>query len=177
MDANGGDVFIAEAESRPGLAGIGRFPEAVTTGGVAADIRLTAAYPDDVGILRINRDRADRAAEIVVGGCGPVLPAVDGLEHAAASGAHPVFVGSLHRARRRNRSAAARRTNFTPSQRTEGGGVEGQRARWRGRDLPTHCGACHRSGGLGIDGQWEQAEQDERTGAQGAGSRKRERHA
>ena len=76
---------------RPRLAAVRGLPHAVAVRDVAADARLAAADVDDVGVRRVDRDRADGAAEILVGHRRPGDAAVGGLEDAAAGRAHPVL--------------------------------------------------------------------------------------
>ena len=57
---------VAQAEMRPGLAGVGRFVDAVADGEVRARQPFAAADVDDVRIGRRDGDPADRSGRLVV---------------------------------------------------------------------------------------------------------------
>ena len=75
-----------------------------------------------------HRDRADRAAEVLVARRRPGVAAVRGLEHAAAGGAHPVLVGPRRRAGDGDGAAAAKDPDLAPHEPVPRHGVLGDRA-------------------------------------------------
>src|SRR5213592_628146 len=85
---------LGEPERGPRLAAVGRLPDAVAVGHVAADRELAGADVHDVGIRLGDPDRPDGAAEVLVGHGQPGVAAVGALEDTAARGAEPVFVGA-----------------------------------------------------------------------------------
>ena len=82
----------ARPDELPGLAGVGRLPDAVAVRDVAAHRHLAAAGVDDVGVPVGDRDGADRAAEEAVRDVLPGAAAVGRLPHAAAGAAEVVGV-------------------------------------------------------------------------------------
>ena len=66
---------VAEADVRPGLAGVGGFVDAVAGHDVAADARLTHADEDDVGIVSDTATApTDALRDLAVGDRRPVSP-------------------------------------------------------------------------------------------------------
>ena len=59
-------LAVAQAEVRPGLAGVGGLVDAVADGEVGALQAFAAADVDDVRVRRRDRERADRAGRLVV---------------------------------------------------------------------------------------------------------------
>ena len=70
--------------------GVGRTVDPVAFPDVAADVGLARADPDDVGVGRRHRDRADRRYRLLVEDRLPLQAAVDRFPHAAGCGRSPV---------------------------------------------------------------------------------------
>src|SRR6185312_1510010 len=85
---------LLETHRRPRLTAVGGLPHAVAVRDVAADGILATADPHDIRILLIDGERADRAAEIVVGDGRRGLAAIDRLPDTAARGAEVVLIGA-----------------------------------------------------------------------------------
>src|SRR6266702_2017785 len=114
---------LGEADERPGLAAVGGLPHAVAVRDVAADRVLAGADVDDVGVRLAHADRADGAAEVLVGHRQPSVAPVGALEHATAHRAEPVLVGPGRGARHRHAAAAAEDPDLAPVERGEDGRV------------------------------------------------------
>ena len=80
-------LAVAQAEVRPGAAGVGRSVDAVAHREVGALQPLAAADVDDVRIRRRHRDRADRLRRLVVEDGLPGAPVVVGPPDAAVADA------------------------------------------------------------------------------------------
>lgn len=104
-------------------------PDAVTWRGIAANVRLATADPDDVRIRFAHLHGADCSPEIPIGHWRPTEPSIDGLEHTAAGRAHPVLVLARRAAGDGDRPAAAERTDFAPTDSVERQRVHGLRLR------------------------------------------------
>ena len=76
-------LAVAQAEMRPGLAGVGGFVDAVAGRQVGALQAFAAADVDDVRIRWRQRDRADRAGRLVVEDRNPGASVVGRLPDAA----------------------------------------------------------------------------------------------
>ena len=95
IDAHARDVLrLLETHVRPRLTGIGALPHTVAVRHVAANRRFTTAHPHDIGIAVLHRNRADGAAEVLVGYRTHGLAAVGGFPDAAAGSAHVVLIGT-----------------------------------------------------------------------------------
>src|ERR1700693_3390586 len=88
-DASG----LFEAHQGPVLARVDGLVNPLAHGDVAADERFAGARPDDVGICRRDRQRADGCYRLFVEDGIPVDAAVAGFENATGSGAHIPDVG------------------------------------------------------------------------------------
>jgi hypothetical protein len=78
------DVFgVLEAHPLPGCPAIGRLVDAVAEADAALVVVLTGPEPDDVRVLRIDRDRAERVGALLVEDAGPGVAAVLGLPEVA----------------------------------------------------------------------------------------------
>src|SRR5439155_12028867 len=135
VDEDLGDALgLLEAEVGPVLAAVRGSVDAVPDGRAVPRPRLTGADPDHLGVLRVDRDRADRLDRLLVehrleGGAG-----VDRLPHAAAGGAgvdrepRPF----VHRGERRDAAAHRRRPDVAGAQAGNGRGVHLDRGTlWR----------------------------------------------
>ena len=89
-------LTIAQAEVRPGLAGVDRFVDAVTYRQVRPREPFAAADVDDVWIGRRDGNRADRAGRLIVEGRQPCAAEIGGLPDAAV---HRADVEDIRRAR------------------------------------------------------------------------------
>jgi hypothetical protein len=74
---------IAQADVRPGLAGVCGFVYAVALGDVRTHVRLAAADVEDFRIGRRKRERADRADALAIEDRLPGTAGIAGLPHAA----------------------------------------------------------------------------------------------
>src|SRR5450756_1922714 len=90
---------------------------------VAANRILAGADINDVGIRLAHADRADRAAEILVGDRCPGDSAVGRLEDSAPRRSEVVLIGTLARSGYRDRSSSPKRADLAPAQGGEGTGV------------------------------------------------------
>src|SRR6185436_6699343 len=109
------DPRVVQAGVLPGAAGVGRLPDAVALGHVAADGLFAGAGVDHVRISRRDRDGADRAAEGAVRHVLPGAPPVRGLPDAAAGAAEIVGVALARDAGHRRRPAAAIGADLAPA--------------------------------------------------------------
>src|SRR5215831_3511677 len=117
IDKDGRDLQrVAQSEVRPRFAAIERFVNAVADGKVGALQSLAAAYVNNVGIGRSQRDRADRAGRLIVEERLPGAAVVVRLPHAAIIHADVEDVRLCRNARRAHRSAAAEWSDITPAE-------------------------------------------------------------
>ena len=124
VHADAGDLLrLGESQRGPRPAAVRRFVHAGAGRHVAADRVFARPHVDDVGVGLAHADRADRAAEILVADREPRLPAVGGLEHAAAGRAHPELVRAGGGTRDGHRAATAEDPDLAPFQRGEYGRV------------------------------------------------------
>src|SRR5207302_1747981 len=135
---------LGETERGPCLAAVGRLPDAVAVGHVAADRELAGADVHDVGIGLGDTDCADSTAEILVGHGLPGVAAVGALEDAAARGAEPVLIGARRRARDGDAAAAAEDADLAPAEPGADGRVIGLGRRGR-RSRRATRGTCPRA--------------------------------
>jgi hypothetical protein len=95
-------VRVAQPRIRPGLAGVGRFVDAVARVEVTADVGLAGTRIDDVRVRVGDRDRADRARdprEFAVGDVRPVLAVVGALPNTTLDPAEIEEIGVAGHAR------------------------------------------------------------------------------
>ena len=87
IDDDARDVMrVCEAQIAPRLAAIERLVHAVAEADAVARVGLARAHPDDVRIMRIDRDVADGDGGLVIENRSPGGAAVGGLEQAARGG-------------------------------------------------------------------------------------------
>ncbi len=113
-----------QAGERPRPAAVLRFVHAPPGRRVAANTGGPGADVDHVPVGRGHGDRADGPAEEPVRDVGPVLPAVGGLPHTTAGGAHQERVRAAGNARDRRRAAAPVRADHPVFERPEQAGIE-----------------------------------------------------
>src|SRR5262249_52237830 len=75
---------LLQADLVPGLAAVDGFVDAVAVADRALAVVLAGAYPDDVGVLRVQGDVADRVGALFVENGRPGGAGVLGLPDAAA---------------------------------------------------------------------------------------------
>ena len=78
-------LAVAQSQVSPGLAGVGRFVDAVSGGKIRPLQAFAAAHVDDIRIGRGDRDRADRAGGLLVEDGIPRAAVVVGLPDAAVA--------------------------------------------------------------------------------------------
>ncbi len=133
-----------EPHVAPRLAAIETLPHAVTIRHVAADRCFATAGPDDVGVALEDVDRADGAAEIVVGHRVPRLARVRCLPHAAAGGTDVILIRALRRTDHRSHAAGVSGTEHPPLEAAPATGVD--RCRGGGGLLCGGQGRCRERG-------------------------------
>src|SRR3989441_12388700 len=125
---------LGEPEGGPRLAAVGGLPDAVAGRDVAADGILAGADVHDVGVRLRDADRADGAAEVLVGHRRPRVASIRRLENAAARRAHPEFTHPGRGTRDGDAAPTAVDPDLAPLERGEHRGVEalgGRGARWQ----------------------------------------------
>ena len=115
IDLDIGDhLRIAQAQVRPGLAGVGGFVHAVAGGEIGADDARAGADVDDVGVGGRDGDGADGAGGLVVEERRPGGTVIGGAPDAAVIEADVEDVGLAGDAGESARAAGARRSDGAP---------------------------------------------------------------
>ena len=117
MDDEGGDLLaIAQAEMRPGLAGVGRFVDAVAHRQVGTMQALAAGYVDDVGIGGSDGDGSNRLRGFTIEDGIPGAAVVVRLPDAAVDLPHIKDVWLAGDSDGSAGAPPAKRTDHTPVQ-------------------------------------------------------------
>src|SRR5438477_7637729 len=101
---------------RPGFAAVGAAVDAIARRDVVARRALARAHPDDLLIVRIDRDRADRTDRLRIEDRREGLPGVGAAPNAAARS--PDVVQRRVRIRARDRAQASARDGRTEAAKT-----------------------------------------------------------
>ena len=109
-------LSIDETEMGPGLAGIGRLVDAIADGKIGAVQSLAAAYINDVGVRRSDRDGSDRLGRLVIENRIPGAAVVVRFPDAAIHLGDIEHVGLAGHAGGRAGAPATEWTNHAPVQ-------------------------------------------------------------
>ena len=74
---------VIKSHQLPGLARVSRFVDSLADRNVTANPGFTRAGPNDVGVRRSNRERADGGNRLIIENRLPVNTAIEGLEDAS----------------------------------------------------------------------------------------------
>ena len=110
----GDHLRIAQAEVRPGFAGVGGFVHAVADREVRPDDARAAADVDDVRVGRRDRDSADGAGGLVIEQGRPGGAVIRGAPDAAVIETDVEHVGLAGHARQSTRASGAGRADLPP---------------------------------------------------------------
>src|SRR5262249_48228213 len=129
VDEDAGQVLgVAQADVLPGGAAVGALVKAVAEADAALRLVLAAAEPDDVGVLRIDDDAAERVGAVVVEDRFPGQAAVGRLPE-AAGGRRDVPDAAVARVHGDVGDAPGRQGWADGTQRQGAAGFRGQRRR------------------------------------------------